>query len=445
MPVNQYLGIDVGTSGCRACVIDDRADIRAQAAVDLPAPVARAGSSEQDAELWWQGLCRLLDELTRTTPASRIAAISLDGTSSTLLCCAANGTPLAPALMYNDARSTAEAGRIAGVAPATSGAHGASSGLAKLLYLQAGGRTEKARHVMHQADWLLGRLSGQFGLTDENNALKLGYDPVERRWPDWLDALGVNRRLLPGVVPPGRAIGTLAGEWCRRWGFTGTTRIVSGTTDSTAAFLATGAVPGEAVTSLGSTLVLKIYTDRPVFEPRYGIYSHRLGDLWLAGGASNSGGAVLKQYFSPAEIDTYTGQLEPACPTGLDFYPLPAAGERFPENDPLLPPRLQPRPPEDAVFFQAILEGIAAIEQRGYRLLEQLGAPYPSRVHTTGGGAGNPGWQEIRQRALGVPVVAARHQQAAYGAALLARQGFKQTGQTAETQRAQRAQRKDIE
>lgn len=424
--MNHYLGIDFGTSGCRACVIDDHGGICAEAAVALPVPLAHAGSREQDAELWWQGLCRLLDDLAQATPLADIAAISLDGTSSTLLCCEANGTPLAPALMYNDARSTAEAVRIAGTAPATSGAHGASSGLAKLLHLQAGGLTEKARHVLHQADWLLGRLAGEYGVTDENNALKLGYDPVERRWPEWLDALGINRRLLPGVVPPGRAIGTLAGEWCRRWGFTGATRIVSGTTDSTAAFLATGAAPGEAVTSLGSTLVLKIYTDRPVFEPHYGIYSHRLGDRWLAGGASNSGGAVLKQYFSPAEIATYSDQLEPASPTGLDYYPLPAAGERFPENNPSLPPRLQPRPPEDAVFFQAILEGIAAIEQRGYRLLEQLGAPYPARVHTTGGGAGNAGWQAIRQAALGVPVVAARHQQAAYGAALLARQGMEQ-------------------
>ncbi len=424
--MNHFLGIDVGTSGCRACLIDADGAIRAEAAVDLPAPLARDGGREQDAELWWQGLERLLDQLAGRTPLSGITALSIDGTSGTLLCCAADGTPLAPALMYNDARATAEAGRIADVAPATSGAHGASSGLAKLLHLQAAGLTAGAAHVLHQADWLLGRLAGQYGVSDENNALKLGYDPVERRWPDWLDALGVERRLLPQVVPPGQAIGRLDEAWCRRWGFGTAPRIVSGTTDSTAAFLATGAAPGEAVTSLGSTLVLKVYTDRPVFAPRYGVYSHRLGELWLAGGASNSGGSVLRQYFSAAQLDALTGQLRPASPTGLDYYPLPAPGERFPVNDPSLEPRLQPRPAEDAVFFQAMLEGIAAIEQRGYRLLEQLGAPYPSRVHTTGGGAANAGWQAIREAALGVPVCAAEHQQAAYGAALLARQGVKQ-------------------
>jgi sugar (pentulose or hexulose) kinase len=424
--MRHYLGIDVGTSGCRACVIDDQAGILAEAAVGLPAPLARDGGSEQDGELWWQALCRLLDDLSRLTPMAGIAAISLDGTSSTLLCCRDDGSPMGPALMYNDARATAEAARIAGIAPATSGAHGASSSLAKLLFLQSQGLTADAAHALHQADWLLGRLAGRYGVTDENNVLKLGYDPVQRCWPDWLDALDVDRRLLPRVVPPGRATGMLDDRWRQRWGFSESTHIVSGTTDSTAAFLATGARPGEAVTSLGSTLVLKVYTDRPVFEPRYGIYSHRLGEFWLAGGASNSGGTVLRQYFSPGEIETFTRQLRPSVPTGLDYYPLPATGERFPENNPSLSPRLQPRPPQDAVFFQGILEGIAAIEARGYRLLEQLGAPYPTRVHTTGGGAGNTGWQAIRQAALGVPVIAAQHQQAAFGAALLARQGMEQ-------------------
>ena len=80
----------------------------------------------------------------------------------------------------------------------------------------------------------------------------------------------------------------------------------------------------------------------------------------------------------------------------------------------------------DGLGLATVADSFAAIEQRGYRLLEQLGAPYPSRVHSTGGGAANAGWQSIREAALGVPVCAVEHQQAAYGAALLARQGVKQ-------------------
>jgi sugar (pentulose or hexulose) kinase len=223
-------------------------------------------------------------------------------------------------------------------------------------------------------------------------------------------------------VPAGYPIGTLTGTLRKRWGMSPRTRILSGTTDSTASFIATGAGPGEAVTSLGSTLVLKILSDTPVFAPGYGVYSHRLGNHWLVGGASNSGGAVLQQYFNHEEITRLSSRLSTNRPTGLDYYPLTAPGERFPVNDPGLQPRLAPRPADDAVFFQGILEGIAQIELQGYQKLIELGAPWPLSVITTGGGAANDAWSTIRSQLLGIPVIAAGHQEAAYGAALLARQ-----------------------
>jgi sugar (pentulose or hexulose) kinase len=197
--------------------------------------------------------------------------------------------------------------------------------------------------------------------------------------------------------------------------------LVAGTTDSIAAFIATGACEtGEAVTSLGSTLVLKLISDKPVFSSRLGVYSHRLGDSWLAGGASNSGGKVLLQYFDPARMKQLTPMLEPETPTGLDYYPLAQAGERFPRNDPGLQPALEPRPDDEVKFFQALLEGIAGIEAEGYRALSQLGAPAVSKVFTSGGGSTNPAWRKIRELKLGVPVEIAGHSEASYGAALLA-------------------------
>lgn len=415
-----FLGIDFGTSGCRSCVIDAHARVLAQSRVPLPAPRRTGSAVEQDPGLWWQGLDDTLTRLRRTHPLDGIAALCIDGTSSTVLGVDASGTPLTPALMYNDARAVAEAQRIRAHAPDACAAHGTGSSLAKALWLLHADGGKAIRHLLHQADWLLGRLCGRFDTSDENNALKLGYDIIRRRWPDWPDALGMPRALLPRVVPAGRPIGTLLPAWCARWGLPAGTVIVSGTTDSTASFIATGAGPGEAVTALGSTLVLKVLCRAPVFAPSFGVYSHRLGDRWLAGGASNTGGAVLAQYFSAAEIAHHTRTLQPDRPTGLDYYPLPAPGERFPVSDPQWPPRLSPRPADDTVFFQAILEGIAAIEAGGYRRLTALGAPFPARILSTGGGAASAGWTRIRERILGVPVLPAEHQEAAYGAALLA-------------------------
>ena len=415
-----YIGIDVGTSGCRACAIDQQGEPIAQSRTALPAATGSTDGGRQDTDIWWQILLKTLDHLTRQLNNSDVHRIAIDATSATVLLCNSRGEPQTPALMYNDARSRTEADRIKRIAPPDSAAHGATSSLAKLLYLRRG--QSGPFLALHQADWLSGKLTGNFGISDENNALKMGYDPVARRWPDWLGQLDVTTDHLPLVVAPGSILGPIKRELAVRWNWPATACMVAGTTDSTAGFIATGAAqPGTAVTSLGSTLVVKVLSDQPVFSARYGVYSHRLGDRWLAGGASNAGGAVLRKHFGVCDIHRYSRLLHPSQPTGLDYYPLAEPGERFPVPDPAMQPRLEPRPANDALFFQAILEGLARIEKRGYDLLAELGAPYPQRVLSVGGGAVNRGWKQIRQRLLKVPVSQAAHREAAYGAALLAR------------------------
>jgi D-ribulokinase len=417
-----FVGIDLGTSGCRAAAIDAAGERHAGAAVSLAAPLGEGAASEQDPRLWWEAACEVLARLFAQVPAAAVRAIAVDGTSGTLLATDAAGNPLGPALMYDDARAREAAERIAAVAPAGCAAHGASSALAKLLYLQESGLPPATRHVLHQADWIAGRLAGRYSFSDEHNCLKLGYDVQARRWPAWLARLGVRTELLPRVLVPGAPLGGIDRALASVWGLAEDCRVVAGTTDSTAAFLASGArEPGEAVTSLGSTLVLKVISERPVFSPAHGVYSHRLGNRWLAGGASNSGGAVLLQHFSREELGRLTPLLRPDSPTALDYYPLPAPGERFPVSDPTLPPRTEPRPADDGRFLQGLLEGIAAVERRGYELLAELGAPYPSSLRTVGGGARNPAWSRIRARLLGVPLLPPTSEDAAYGAALLAR------------------------
>jgi hypothetical protein len=383
---------------------------------------AAGGISEQDPRLWWDAVIEVLQALEEQLQDHEIRALAVDGTSSTLLLTDPTGEPLTPGLMYDDSRSRALLPEIAAAAPADSPAHSATSSLAKLLWLkrQSGHREFLA---LHQSDWILGRLGGRFGLSDENNCLKLGYDPLLRRWPDWLSRFDLPPGCLPEVHPPGSLVGRLSDETALLTRLPGCIRLVAGTTDSNAATLAAGARRiGDAVTSLGSTLVLKILSERPVNAPEYGVYSHRLGKHWLVGGASNSGGAVTAAYFSVPQMVRMTGELDPERTTSLDYYPLLKPGERFPINDPDFPPRLIPRAPKDTEFFQGILEGIAQIEKQGYALLHALGAPSPKRVISIGGGAVNEPWRRMRENLLGVPVSRAEHSQAAYGTALLALQ-----------------------
>lgn len=419
-----FIGIDVGTSGVRAIAIDAAGHI-VGAADERMAPPRRQGPAiDQDPEIWWQTTESVLDRLLATVTPARVRRIAVDGTSGTLLVTDGAGRPLTPGLMYNDTRAGTFAERIAAAAPPESGAHGASSALAKLLHLLERGVGPEARHVLHQADWIAGRLCGRFGFSDENNALKLGYDPMSRSWPGWFDPLGVARRLLPQVLIPGSLLGTIAPPLVERLGLAADTEVRAGTTDGVAAFMATqAAAAGDAVTSLGSTLVLKVLSDKPVFAPESGVYSHRLGERWLAGGASNSGGDALLAYFSREQIEALTPALEPDQPTGLSYYPLPSPGERFPIRDPQLKPVATPRPESDALFLQALLEGVANVEAMAYARLGELGAPLPKRVLTVGGGARNEAWTRIRARILGVPVAPAAQTESAFGTALLARRG----------------------
>jgi len=100
------------------------------------------------------------------------------------------------------------------------------------------------------------------------------------------------------VREAGLPTGKLSRVIADRFALSADVHVLAGTTDGCASLLATGAArPGDAVMALGSTLVLKILSDKPLFAPEFGLYSHRIGDVWLAGGASNTGGRVLAQYF----------------------------------------------------------------------------------------------------------------------------------------------------
>jgi D-ribulokinase len=414
------LGIDVGTSGVRIAAIDHAANVVALATAAMPAAHRCGHRITQDAAVWARGLDEAMARLASMIELSRVSALAVDGTSGTLVAID-RGVSVAPGSLYNDRADDADISAVERVAPAQAAVHGATSPLARAMRLL---RTPGVTRVLHQADWIAAQFTGRFNVSDESNALKTGYDPVGRRWPNWIAATGVMSSQLPAVVAAGSIIGEVSAEASRRFGLSTQTVVVAGMTDGCAAFMATGAArSGDAVTSLGSTLVLKLASEVPLFAPEYGIYSHRIGDLWLAGGASNVGGAALAQFFSVERLRELSSRINPGLRTGLDYYPLPAPGERFPINDPALAPRLTPRPDDDAVFLQGLFEGIARVEALGYRRLSELGGSGLTKVTTVGGGAANETWRRIRAATLGVPVVASENDEAAVGVARLALSG----------------------
>ena len=412
------LGIDLGSSGLRLALIDQWGQCRAELASDYPAPFA-------DPRGWREGLRLLCVQLPAPLRAA-VVAVAVDGTSGTLALCRPDGAllpgSLALALPYHLAcpEQAEAAAALAGAAAAGSPAASASGSLARalrLLALAAGAGESGPWLLRHQADWLMGWLLGHWRWGEEGNNLRLGWDPASA---GWMGAIAAQpwRDALPEIVASGSLLGCLHPGVAAELGLPPDCRVVAGSTDASAGVLAADPRPGDGITVLGTTLVMKQFSPVPLQGP--GISCQRVAGQWLVGGASNAGGAVLRRFFSDPQLAELSRQIDWRRPSGLALRPLPRPGERFPVDDPRLEPVLEPRPVSDALYLQALLEGLAAIERQGWQRLQELGAPPLQRVISLGGGARNPQWRAIRQRVLQVPVLNRPGCTAAQGMARLA-------------------------
>jgi sugar (pentulose or hexulose) kinase len=417
------LGIDIGTSGVRTAVLDGDV-VFSSASVPHPAQSGR----DIDANLWWDAVSDCLHAQARALKdvgrdMADIGAIAVDGTSGSMVLTDADLTPVSPALMYNSKGFDKEAARIANHVGTDHITSGPNSALARAMRLVSDA-TSAPVHLMYQADFIAAKLIRRGGHSDFNNALKTGFDPATQAWPNWVgDVIDVT--LLPEIHSPGAPINTVSRDMVTTFGLSKSAVVHAGTTDSIAAFLACASlVEGVAVTSLGSTLAVKMLSESRIDDPSIGLYSHKLGDLWLVGGASNTGGAVLKAHFDADQIADLSSQIDPTLSLGLDYYPLLECGERFPVNDPTLQPKMTPRPASDVEFLHGLLEGIADIEATCYREIVRRGGVWPTVIYTAGGGSRNDVWSLMRAEKLGITVEKAVHSEASIGAARLAQNKF---------------------
>jgi D-ribulokinase len=372
----------------------------------------------------------------------------VDSTSGTVLPVDAAGEPLHAALMYNDARSQAivpDVRRSASDLEQRLGyAFNASFALPKILWLRRERPAACARtHLfVHATDFIVGRLTGDYGVTDYSDALKTGYDLIAHEWPSFIETeLGLPLRLLPRVVAPGKPVGCVNAAGAESTGLPINTPVYGGATDGTAAQIASGAVePGAWNSSLGTTLVIKGITEQLLRDPQNRIYSHRHPDgWWMPGGASNTGTEWIVREYPNQDLRQLDAQAAALLPTHLIRYPLARKGERFPFLAPNAagffvvgrfaksPSQTQPAPDLPAVpsplHFAAGLEGLALLERLSYDTLREIGAAVGERIHVTGGGSRSNVWLRIRASALGRSLVRPSSSETAMGAALLAASG----------------------
>lgn len=421
------IGIDVGTQGSRVALIEANGTI--VASISIPFKLTAASREEQAPEMWWEhtlaALHKIRKQLTKHISPQAIRAIATTSTSGTVIPIDQEGHPLHPALMYSDGRSMEEATYCQNLARQHV-SHGftafnTSSGLSKILWFSKN-YPEKAARVykwIHAADFITGKLCGNFDLTDYTNALKTGYDVHAYEWPAYLDQV-VSKQQLPTVVPSGTVVGKLQTSLAQALQIP-EIEVVVGLTDGCASQMASGAIkPGDWNTTIGTTMVIKGVTEQYIADPTNNIYCHRHPDgFWMPGGASNTGADWVSLDFNKEELPRLNQQSANLIPTPFLAWPLKQVGERFP----FVAPQARGFAPQGLskeAYYAVNMEGVAYIERYAYEQIEQLSSETVAAVFTAGGASNSDTWLRIRSSVLNKPIYKCKAASGGLGAAICA-------------------------
>lgn len=437
------LGLDVGTTGVKGLVIDDRGGMVAvaSAAHDLHSP--RPGWAEEDPADWWAGVCAVSRELVARVPggARAIAAVAVSGMVPAIVLLDGAGTPLRPSIQQNDARAHAEVDELRAaldqqaVLARTGSATTAQHAGPRLRWLQ---RHEpevwaRARQVLGSYDYIRLRLTGEARL-ELNWAVESGLWDVHRAaWvPAYLEAAGLTEAMLPPVGRPHEAAGRVSAAAAEATGLAVGTPVAIGSADHVASALAAGLTrPGDLLLKFGGAGDILYCADRPHVDPRLFLDAHDVPGLWLPNGCMAASGSLVKWLLAevfglPAEsapleeLDRQAAALPPGA-RGLICLPY-FLGEKTPIFDPLA----------RGVFvgltlghgrahlFRAVLEAVIFGFRHHVEVLEASGLQI-GRVFATNGGVRSGLWRGIAADVLGREVTSfPEHPGSALGAAFVA-------------------------
>jgi xylulokinase len=287
----------------------------------------------------------------------------------------------------------------------------AGNPLDRAIFIRKTEKLDGTLHLVHTPEFVVAALLNkkpQDIAADWSHALKTGVNLSTKNWQTEITSQASAENIsLPGIVAPGTKLGEI-----------GELSIYAGMTDGcTAQISAGGADLGSAVTTLGTTMVIKLVSNRDVSGP--GFYSHLLpANNWLVGGASNLGGISFKDFAS--DIKSWDQKAEVRGPASFVTYPLVATGERFPIANKDLAKVSSGSAVNEIDNYRAILEGIAFAEKLSYEILAKAGAPLTGELRTAGGGTKSPTWCRLRATVLNRPIIAKKDSGSDLGAALIA-------------------------
>jgi len=441
----KLLGIDVGTGGSRALVIDDAGRITSSATVEhVPFASPQTGWAEQDARDWWRAsTLAIRDVLSKENP-EEIGAIGLSGQMHGLVLLDKNDKVLRPSIIWCDQRTDVQCGSLTKEIgaerlikltcnPALTGFT-----LPKMLWVRECEPQlwQQVHAVLLPKDYVRLRLSGDKATDVADASGTLLFDVAQRKWSEeMLSATEIDRRLLPRVYESPHVTGIVSPAGAEATGLRAGTPIVAGGGDQAAGAVGMGIVrSGTVSATIGTSGVVFAASDKPALDPKGRVHTfcHAVPERWHVMGVTQGAGLSLRWYRDqfgagnehgrdPYDRLTEEAAHAPAGSDGLLWAPY-LMGERTPHLDPHARAALVGLTASHtrAHVVRAILEGVAFSLRDTFEIFKAMNVPV-EEVRLGGGGARSSLWRQIQADIYGREVkTVAAEEGAAYGAALLA-------------------------
>ena len=453
-----WLGIDIGTGGSRALLVDERGRVRA----GFTAPheemyMQRPLWAEQRPENWWDAaVTAIRGVLARGgVKGSEVRGIGLSGQMHGLVILDDAGAVIRPSLIWCDQRSQAQVdfvnAKVGRESVLRYTANPVLTGftLPKLLWVRDNEprNFERVRKMLLPKDYVRFRLTGEFASEVSDASGTAVFDVVNRRWSfDMMDALSLDRSILPSCHESSEVTGRISQQVATLTGLAAGTPVVGGGGDQAASAVGNGIVePGIVSCTLGTSGVVFAHMEKVAYDPagRVHTFCHAVRDRWHVMGVTQGAGLSLQWFrnqLAPAvEYDALTAEAaqSPTGAQGLFWLPY-LMGERTPHLDPTARGGWigLTNSHKRADLIRALIEGVSYSQRDCLDIVESLGVAVNS-VRASGGGAQSPFWRQVLADIFDKRVVTLETQEgSAYGAALLALAGTGESGDVLEVCRA---------
>jgi xylulokinase len=447
------LGMDVGTGGTRALIVDEQGRIVAAATEEhQPFTSPKIGWAEQQPEDWWRaaGVAVRKALAQAALRGDQISGVGFSGQMHGAVMLDAEGAVVRPALIWCDVRTERQCKELnerigaERLIQLTCNPALPNFTLTKFLWVRENEpeNWKRVRSVMLPKDYVRFRLTGERAIDVADASGTLMLDVAKRRWSsEVLQAAEIDTSLLPAVFESQDVCGNVSVTGALATGLAAGTPVVAGAGDQAAGAIGMGIVtPGAVSATIGTSGVVFAATDRPALDPRGRLHTfcHAVPDRWHVMGVTQAAGLSLRWFrdrwgssSSPSGGDPYEKLTAEAAsvPPGSDglLWAPYLMGERTPHLDADARGALVGLTASHtrAHIVRAILEGVAFSLKDTFTIFEEMKVPVKS-IRLGGGGARSPLWRQIQADVYDHEVEMVEAEEgAAYGAAILAGVGAK--------------------